>query len=247
MKYVGSKNRIAKFILPIMLEEANKKGLKKWVEPFVGGGNMIDKVPQNFDKIGIDNNEYLIEMFNNLKKGWIPPDFISEETWKDVRKNMELNYEKHFIGFCRLGCSFGADWFGGYARNVKKDKPNADLLNSTTKSYCKQSKNNILKQLPNLKNVDFIFGNYKNFEFEDCVIYCDPPYEGTISYKEGSFDYVEFWDWVRRMSLKNLVFVSEYSAPSDFESIWEGEIKTNFASQRKGATNNAIEKLFKLK
>ena len=138
MKYVGSKNRIAKELLPIMLEEAKKNNIKKWVEPFVGGGNMIDKVSGDFEKLGIDNNEYLIEMFNSLKKGWIPPDYISEDVWKDVRQKMDEAYEKHFIGFCRLGCSFGADWNGGFARNVKKDKPNAEILNSTTKSYCKQ-------------------------------------------------------------------------------------------------------------
>ena len=247
MKYVGSKNRIAKELLPIMLEEAKKNNIKKWVEPFVGGGNMIDKVSGDFEKLGIDNNEYLIEMFNSLKKGWIPPDYISEDVWKDVRQKMDEAYEKHFIGFCRLGCSFGADWNGGFARNVKKDKPNAEILNSTTKSYCKQSKNNLLKQLPNLIDVNFVYGDYKSFDFENCLIYCDPPYEGTISYKEGSFNYVEFWEWVRKMSLKNIVFVSEYNAPDDFECVWSGELKTNFASQRKGATNNATEKLFKLK
>jgi DNA adenine methylase len=41
MKYMGSKNRIAKYILPIMLKE---RGQRIWVEPFVGGANMIDKV-----------------------------------------------------------------------------------------------------------------------------------------------------------------------------------------------------------
>jgi DNA adenine methylase len=45
MKYMGSKNRIAKYILPIMLAE--RKPDQWWVEPFVGGGNMIDKVDGN--------------------------------------------------------------------------------------------------------------------------------------------------------------------------------------------------------
>ena len=58
MKYMGSKNRIAKFILPIMLKEANEKGISTWVEPFVGGANMIDKVPNNFQRIGIDYNAH---------------------------------------------------------------------------------------------------------------------------------------------------------------------------------------------
>ena len=46
MKYMGSKNRIAKHILPIMLAEAEKHNITTWVEPFVGGGGMIDKVPE---------------------------------------------------------------------------------------------------------------------------------------------------------------------------------------------------------
>ena len=44
----------------------------------------------------------------------------------------------------------------------------------------------------------------------------------------------------------NVVFVSEYNAPEDFELVWQGEIKTNFSSTRKSATHNAVEKLFKV-
>ena len=45
MKYMGSKNRIAKEILPIMLKE---RGQRTWVEPFVGGGNMISENNKSF-------------------------------------------------------------------------------------------------------------------------------------------------------------------------------------------------------
>ena len=59
MKYMGSKNRIAKYLLPIILKD-RKEG-QWYVEPFVGGANMIDKVDGN--RIGADNNEYLIAMW----------------------------------------------------------------------------------------------------------------------------------------------------------------------------------------
>ena len=49
MKYMGSKRRIAKYILPIMLE--HRAPNQWWVEPFVGGGNMIDKVDVLLDLI----------------------------------------------------------------------------------------------------------------------------------------------------------------------------------------------------
>ena len=47
------------------------------------------------------------------------------------------------------------------------------------------------------------------------------------------------------MSKTNSVFISEYNAPNDFICVWEGKIKTNFASQRSAATHEATERLFK--
>lgn len=47
---------------------------------------------------------------------------------------------------------------------------------------------------------------------------------------------------VENKQKNNIVFVSEYNAP--FEKVWQGEIKTNFASTRKKATHNAVERLY---
>jgi len=63
MKYMGSKNRIAKYILPLMLKY--RKPNQTWVEPFVGGANMIDKVDGK--RIGADLNHYLKD--TGSKKG----------------------------------------------------------------------------------------------------------------------------------------------------------------------------------
>ena len=77
------------------------------------------------------------------------------------------------------------------------------------------------------------------------MIYCDPPYQGTTGYKTGAFDHDKSFNWCRDQAKNNIVFVSEYNAPDDFIEVWQGEIKTNFASSRKTATHNAVEKLFK--
>ena len=86
MKYMGSKNRIAKFVLPIMIKEANEKGITTWIEPFVGGANIIDKVPNNFKRIGIDFNPHTImaliairDYVNNL------PNSLTEEEYKKLK------------------------------------------------------------------------------------------------------------------------------------------------------------------
>ncbi|MCW0484672.1 DNA adenine methylase [Gaoshiqia sediminis] len=65
MKYMGSKNRIAKYILPIILENRTENQL--YIEPFVGGANMIDKVTG--ERLGTDNNEYLIALLRALQTG----------------------------------------------------------------------------------------------------------------------------------------------------------------------------------
>ena len=73
MKYMGSKARHAKELLPIIL--AGRTEGQWYVEPFVGGANMIDKVDGN--RIGADINEYLIEFLSALQKGCVPP----QRTW----------------------------------------------------------------------------------------------------------------------------------------------------------------------
>jgi DNA adenine methylase len=76
MRYIGSKVKIAKYILPIILKDREPN--QWYVEPFVGGANIIDKVEGN--RIGGDSNEYLIEMWKALQNGWVPKDnYIKED------------------------------------------------------------------------------------------------------------------------------------------------------------------------
>lgn len=214
-----------------MIKEANERGIRTWVEPFVGGGNTIDKVPNTFKRIGIDSNPHTIEALIAIRDlvDKLPTE-VSEEYYKAIKNS---NPEP-INSWVRFVCSFGAKLDNGFARN------------KVGQNYARAGVNNAKKQSPNLQGVRLVNGNYDFYGFlKDCIIYCDPPYEGTTSYKTDAFDYAKFWDWCRKMSEKNLVFVSEYKAPDDFVCVWEGELKTNFASQRTGATHNATEKLFK--
>ena len=57
-------------------------------------------------------------------------------------------------------------------------------------------------------------------------------------------DYDFFWNWVRKISKNNFVFISEQSAPEDFEILWEKDVV-----RTTNKTNNfqATEKLFRYK
>lgn len=236
MKYMGSKRRIAKHIIPIMVEAADRHGITKWVEPFVGGANLIDKVPARFERVGYDLSEHVIYALKDIRD--IPdslPESVSEEEYRSYKGRPA----ESVTSWVRHVCAFGGVFGGSYAQqgsNPKYKKPVA-----------LEGFNNALKQSPLIQGVEFIHADYRDLSFTDSLIYCDPPYKGASGYITGEFNHDEFYDWCREQAKRNIVFVSEYSAPEDFELVWQGEIKTNFASTRKKATHNAVEKLFRVR
>ena len=231
MKYMESKNRIAKHLLPIILKD-RKEG-QCYVEPFVGGANMIDKVDGN--RIGADCNEYLIALLNHCANGRSEelPDKISEQEYNDIKNNKDI-YSKELVAHCGFNSTFGAKWFGGYARPRKNTGYDRDVI-------C--GKNSLIKQMPLLKGVKFECTSYDKLEIpESSLIYCDPPYENTTKYKDN-FNHTSFWGWARSMVSKgHKVFISEYNAPSDFVSVWEKEILVSIVKDT--ATKKGTEKLF---
>ena len=62
MKYMGSKARFSKEILPIILKDRNPE--QWYVEPFAGGMNAICEVQGN--RIANDKNLHLIAMWKGL-------------------------------------------------------------------------------------------------------------------------------------------------------------------------------------
>jgi len=228
MQYMGSKNRIAKHILPIMLAE-RKQG-QWWVEPFVGGANMIDKVEGN--RMGNDSNEFLIALLIAMRDGYIPPTDISKELYYAI-KSRPADYPKELVGFVGFLCSFGGKWWGGYAFNKKGD------------NYAERGSRCIVKQAKNLDGVVFKFGSYLELEIpENSLIYCDPPYADTCKYKDD-FNHDIFWNWCRTQAKRgHTIFISEYSAPNDFVCVKEIQHKTILD---KNSQYPRIEKLFRYK
>lgn len=220
-----------------MLAEAEKHNIATWVEPFVGGGNMIDKVPDTFRRVGADLNPHTIAAMLAIRDFPVDlPDTVTEEEYKSLKGTPP----SPITSWIRIACSFA----GIFESKLAVGGFNKD---GTPRNYAAEAKRNALKQQPRLQGAQFIHSCYQDLDLTDSLIYCDPPYQGTSGYKTGRFNHEEFFDWCRLMKSKgNVVFVSEYNAPEDFELVWQGEIKTNFSSTRKSATHNAVEKLFKV-
>lgn len=232
MKYMGSKNRIAKHILPIILKDRQPN--QYYVEPFVGGCNMIDKVDGL--RIGGEFNKYIANMWIELEKGWMPKNNYTKEDYIFAKDNKDKCL--YLTGYLGISCSYSGKWFGGFAGQVQTKEGIRD--------YQKEAYKNLLKQLPSIKGISFKHNSYDELEVPDnSVIYCDPPYAGTTKYKDD-FDHENFWNWCREKSKQgHQVFISEYNAPEDFECVWSMEVKSSLsANGQSGGNKNSIEKLF---
>lgn len=227
MVYMGSKNRLAKELIPIITADL-EEGMW-YVEPFVGGCNMIDKV-QHPLKLGADSNEYLIALLQYVQAGGVLPEFIDKDEYLRVKANPD-GYDKWYTGFCGFIASRNGVFFSTYAGicNTKQGERN----------YLREKRNNLLKQ--DLSGIKLECCSYDELVIPDnSVIYCDPPYQATTSYKDA-FDSAKFWDWVRAKSRAgNKVYVSEYAAPDDFRCIWSKELSSSLSNTSKKSS----EKLF---
>lgn len=236
MKYMGSKARHAKELLPIILKD--HKPEMWYVEPFVGGANMIDKVDPKIapKRLGCDVHEYLIAMWQAVSNGWLPPEKLSEQEYKEIRQN--LNKNKALSGYAGFALSFGGKWWGGYRR---------DSVGS--RKYDEESYRSAVKQNKNLIGVHFQNKSVFDIDFSRCgkaTIYCDPPYAGTTKYKDD-FDHDRFYDWcVDRHNEGHSVFISEYWMPEDrFECVWSKEVNNSLTKDT--GSKKGVEKLFIVK
>ena len=233
MQYLGSKSRIAKEILPLIL--ADRKEGQYFVQPFCGGCNVTANVSGN--RIANDSNEYLIAMFVGLLSGKNYPEQISPELYNDVKSCFLAGSDKYdpdFMGWVGFMASYRGKFFGGYSGAYwRSDGRHIDSISEAVRGTA--------KQIPNLQGVEFRSGDYRDLQVpEESIIYCDPPYANTAEYRR-SLNHDEFWQWCReRVYDGHKVYISEYQAPEDFVKIWEKPLRNNMSSDKRKAT----EKLF---
>lgn len=225
MQYLGGKTRIAKDIAHIISQYSQDK---TFVSLFCGAISVESNVIAK-EYILNDYHPYLIETLKAFQSNWLPPENISKEEYYRIKNNPDE--DKKLTGFVGFACSFGGKWFGGYASNKRED------------NYAKQGKNGLLKLIRPLYNAKFYNLDYRLVSIPDnSVVYCDPPYQNTTRYSNSSeFNHPEFWEYMRELSKSNIVFISEVSAPDDFNVIWEKDLNRQL---NKNDNFKSSEKLF---
>lgn len=240
--YHGGKQRIGKKLAQVIynksmdISEYEEFQIKGYCEPFCGMLGVYQHIPELFKdhkpklkyKAG-DTNKSVIMMWKEAQKGWKPPSNVSEEEYNRL-KNAPDSAKKGYVGH---QYSFGGQYFGSYAPKYGRS---SDFTSRAIKRVM-----NIAKKV---SRVSFSAKPYTQYtKLKNYVIYCDPPYNNTTQYYKGSFDSEEFYEWCRYMARDNIVFVSEYKAPKDFEKIWSKVVKLT-GVQSKGSYVTRSENLY---
>lgn len=247
MVYMGSKTKYAIDIVKILQNIINTNNIISYYEPFVGGANIIDKI-QCDNKTGSDKNKILIALYQQAQSDFskIPANCTKEEfnRGRDIyRDRLESDIPDYILGAWAFFHSFAAKGFcGSYAEAGRG------------RDVYKERYNNFKKQLPFLKNINFIHSEYQDLDILDnSLVYCDPPYEGTTLYGyawERKFNWKDYWNWVRELSKRCYVVCSEQKVPDDFKIIWNGTgFRTVSSNNQKaieilGIYNNGLLKDF---
>lgn len=240
MKFVGSKNRLSKHLKPI-IESYITDDTEAYIEPFVGGANMIDKIDFN-NKIGYDANKYLISLLNYISNPNNElPTTITREEYNSVKKdsiNNYCNYPYWYVGLVGFCATYNAKWFGGYAGKCKTKQG--------IRHYDREAIRNIEKQRENLYNIKFRHIDFREIEInniKNSVIYCDIPYKNKTSYREEQFPHDEFYKWCKKLKENNnVILISEYNMPDNFKCIWGKPHKTSL--NKNDNQMKTVEKLF---
>ena len=204
------------------------------------GGNVIDKIQCN-KKIGYDIHKQLIALLIYARDySCLIPDTITEEEYNRVKLN-KGQYEDWYLGLVGFCATFGAKYFGGYARGGKGD-------NSGEKT--KSAIRNLKKQAPNLQNIEFKCCDYSEIiSNEKDLLYLDPPYAGTRGMYYGTLELEPFFNWLRKQ--KGFYLLSfdgksgevdnTYDLPSDLYSEHKYMLSGNSSFKRTiGKSNDSI-------
>lgn len=214
MRYMGSKARHANQIIPLVMKCHTQD--KWYIEPFVGGGNLFSDV--NADKKwGNDTATYAVALLDGLSKGWEPPEVLDEVSYYQIKEDPH-GYDAALVGFAAYCCSYAGKFWGGYARGTNS--------RGEPRNFAAEQARNLEKQRKGLIGAKFTNLDYQSMDIPICsTVYCDPPYANTTSY-QGSFNHEDFWGWCEWLSRNSgcKVFVSEYSAPDGWVSVWSKRV-----------------------
>lgn len=243
MRYLGSKKRHLGKILPIIQGAIDDNDIHAYLEPFVGGANVLSHVKCD-RRFGYDANELTIELLRHVRDGGELLPSVSRDEFNKARdewRNGTLTRPLWQYGnICWLASFGNKGWQGSYAEPKCKSDPRRDIYQECVR--------NIMAQRDSLTGCVLEVSDYRDVKLPDerCVVYCDPPYNCPTQYENVSpIDYSEYYDLLLEWhDMGHIVICSEYSMPDDFECILEIPTKANLRNIVTQRYADRIERLF---
>lgn len=230
MRYLGGKSRIAGELVEQM---APAHYARVW-EPFCGGANVSLALAWQGAKklVCSDSHQALITLYQAVMAGWQPPR-MTAEGYELARALSDDDPIKAFAGY---GCSFGGKWFGGLARDERRD-----YGEESARALARLRAHSVLE----FERYDFLEEPADRELAKGLLIYCDPPYRDTTGYAGvPAFDHELFWrrcfDWAHSGAA---VFVSEFAAPEldGIAEVWQKERANQVGENKRTVTERLFQ------
>jgi len=216
---VGGKARRSSFILELI----NSPTFDGWhyVEPFCGYCHVLRRVVNKETLAASDCHPLLLSLLGAVQAGAPMPSHITKERYHQLKKSGGDSVERAAACF---GFSFNGRAWGGYTSSYTRPSGSIDDIWATRMRYYKR-----LCTSPGFATATLRLEDYRtaigtsaaNGSPHTTLIYMDPPYANTTTYRgTPRFDSAALWETAREWSRRGaVVLVSEYTAPLDFATV----------------------------
>ena len=238
MTYMGGKQKLVKYIAPILNNYIKENGIENFYDVMCGGANIVSSIecenlfandlsPTLIALHKTAQEDFLKICTNSTREQW---DRCYSEYKKLKKKNFKIDSE---IPLEEIGA---IEWFGSFSG---RGFPGGYGVVSKNRNQFEERYNNLKKQAssPTYKKINFSCGDYRNLEFKpNSLCYLDAPYKNSTSYGLSSdFNFIEYYKWIIKIAKTNPIFISEQELPNSLGAriVWEKEVKRDIDPNKK--------------
>jgi DNA adenine methylase len=237
MSYVGGKARGASHIIAAL----NHPCFDGWsyVEPFCGMAHVLRRVHKKSSYAASDAHPLLMALLTGVQHGKSPPE-VSRERYYELKGGAKATALER--GTACFVYSYNGKAWGSYTALYRGRGGRVDDIVGARRRYLTER----LASAPAFRQATLRCAGFADAlppaPRRRTLVYCDPPYAGTLGYRGTTFDRVVFWDAARAWSRTAVVLVSEYDAPRDWRCIAEKCKASTLAGAHRASAR--VERLF---
>lgn len=233
-RYHGGKMRIAKYLAPFIEARLSDDSPTTYCEPFCGMLSIFDAIAPYAlagKRVLIsDIDKDVAAMWQAAQSGhWDPPQFVDAAFYHQLKRNPDADAATR----CFVGHQYS--FIGTYFNTFSPLKDPVKVARRVRSIGSKLHDAGAEVRAADYRDI---------LDLTNAVVYCDPPYANThCRFTTSKFDNDAFWDWCRATARTgNHIFISEFSAPSDFACLYEHPTRPMI----RGRAVNHPERLFYL-